>query len=66
MSCLHFKTQSLLSPNWVHLLVGVELKTQSSQKAGEGRILLFAASKENTEDISQSSASLNSKIGVLS
>ena len=66
MSCLHFKTQSLLSPNWVHLLVGVEQKTQSSQKAGEGRILLFAASKENTEDISQSSASLNSKIGVLS
>jgi len=49
--------------NWVHLLSGVQPKDKTKPKHGRRNgLLLLGAKKENTEDISQSSISLNGKM----
>ena len=50
---------NLLPENWVlHLLVGVEPKICRKKD-----LILFVASRENSEDLSQSNVSLNSRLG---
>ena len=44
---------------------GVESKDTTKPKIRRKKDLLFAASKENTRDLSQSSVSSNSKTGVV-
>ena len=57
----------VLPKNWLHILLGSELTDTIKTMIGRRKGLLLAPSKENTEDISQSSVSLNCKIrGVLS
>ena len=54
----------LLPRTWVCLLVGVEPKDTTKAKIRKKKdLLLFAASKEHTGDLPQSSVSLNSKVG---
>ena len=56
----------ILPPNWVCLLMGVKPIDTTKPKIGRRRdLLLLAASKENTGDLSQSSGSRNSKIGEV-
>ena len=62
---VHLCALSLLPENWIHLLVGVEPIDRPKPKIGGRKDLLFAASKENTGDISQSSVSPNSKSGEV-
>ena len=50
--------------NWAHLFVGVKIKDTTKSKIRRRKGLFLAASKENTGELSQSSVSLNSKIGV--
>jgi len=52
----------LLPENWVCLLVDVEPKDRIGRRKD---LLLLAASRENTKDPSQSSVSLDSKIGEV-
>ena len=49
----------------VDLLVGVKPTDTTKPKIRRRKDLLLAASKENTGDLSQSSVSLNSKIGKV-
>ena len=56
----------LLPKNWVLLLVGVEPKDVTKSKSRRRKDLFLAASRENTRDLSQSSASPNSKTGEIS
>lgn len=54
----------MLPENWVLLLVGVKPKNPTKPKRGRKKdLLLLVASKNNTRDLSQSSASLNNKMG---
>ena len=53
----------MLLENWVRLLVGVKPKGTTKPKSGRKKDLLLAASKENTEDLAQSSVFPNSKSG---
>ena len=53
----------VLPENGVSLLRGVEPKDTSKPKIRRRRDLLLAAGVENTGNLSQSSVSLNSKIG---
>ena len=53
----------LLPENRVCLLVGVKPKDTTKPKSGRRKDVLFAASKENTGDPSQSTVSPNSKTG---
>ena len=63
----HPRDVSLLPPNWVCLLLCSEPTDTTKPKIRRRKELLLAASKENTGDFSQSSVSLNSKMGdVLS
>ena len=55
----------MLPESWVHLLVGVEPKDTIKLKSDRRKDLLLAASKANTGDLSQSSVSMNSKIGAV-
>ena len=55
----------MLPENWVCLLRGVEPKDTSKAKIRRRRDLLLAAGVENTGNLSQSSVSLNSKIGEV-
>ena len=54
----------MLPENWVLLLVGVKPKKPNQDKKRGRRkdLLLLAASKKNTRDLSQSSVPLNSKM----
>ena len=61
----HWSLVGLLPENWVRLLVGVEPKDTTKPKSGGRKDLLLAASKENTEDLSQISVSPRSKIGEV-
>ena len=54
----------LVPENCVLFLVGAEPKTQSSQRCREGRIY-YLQQLRRTQDLSQTSASLNSKIGEI-
>ena len=56
---------NLLPENWVlHLLVGVEPKDTTEPKICRKKdLILFVASRENSEDLSQSNVSLNSRLG---
>lgn len=55
----------LLPRNWVYLLEGIEPKDTTKSKIWRRKdLLLLAASKENTEALSQSSVSQN-KIGEV-
>ena len=57
----------VLPKNWLHFLLGSELTDTVKPLIRRRKGLLLAPSKENTEDLSQSSVSLNCKIGgVLS
>lgn len=58
----------LLSPdNWICLLVGDKPRDAAKPKSRRRKDLLLAPSKDNTEDVSQSAVSQNSRIrGVLS
>ena len=57
----------VLPKNWLHLLLGSELIDAIKPMIRRRKDLLLGPSKENTEDLSQSSVSLNCKIeGVLS
>ena len=47
----------MLRENWVHLLASVEPKETTKPNIGRREDLLFAESKQNTEDLSQSSVS---------
>ena len=58
------QTDDLLPKNWVHILVGVEPMDTTKPKIIR-KDLLFAPSKENTRDPSQSNVSPNSKIGEV-
>ena len=54
----------LLPKNQVHLLVGVKPKDTTKPKIRTRKnLLFFAASKENTRDLSQSSVFLNGRAG---
>ena len=53
----------LVPENCVLFLVGAEPKTQASQRYREGRI--YYLQQLRTQDLSQTSASLNSKIGEI-
>ena len=55
----------VLPENWVCLLRGVKPKDTSKPKIRRRRDLLLAAGVENTGNLSQSSVSLNSKIGEV-
>ena len=44
--------------------MSVKIKDTTKSKIRRRKDLFLAASKENTEEVSQSSVSLNSKIGV--
>ena len=55
----------VLPENGVSLLSGVEPKDTSKPKIRRRRDLLLAAGVENTGNLSQSSVSLNSKIGEV-
>ena len=50
--------------NWAHFFVGVKIKDTTKSKIRRRKGLFLAASKENSRELSQSSVSLNSKIGV--
>ena len=53
----------MLPQNWVRLLVVVQPKNTTKPKIRRKKdLLLLAVSKENTEDLSQSSVSLDNKI----
>ena len=57
---------TVVPKNWVHLLVGVEPIDTTKPKIGRRKdLLLLAASKENTGDLSQSIVTLNNKIGEV-
>ena len=56
----------VLPKNWIYLLVGVKPKdTTKPEIRRRKNLLLFAASKENTRDLSQSSVFLNSRVGEV-
>ena len=60
------KMQKLLPKIWVHLLVGEEPEDPTKSRIrGRKDLLLLAASKENTGDLSQNGISLSSKIGAV-
>ena len=50
--------------NWAHFFVDVKIKDTTKSKIRRRKGLFLAASKENSRELSQSSVSLNSKIGV--
>ena len=54
-----------LPKNWVCLLVGVEPQDTTKPKSRRRKDLLLAESKEKPRDVSQSSVSLNNKIGEV-
>ena len=55
----------MLPENWVHLSVGVKPKDTNEPEVRRRKSLLLVASKVNTRNLSQSSISLNSKIGEV-
>ena len=55
----------LLLESWVCLFMGAEPKDPTKPEIRSRKYLLLAASKENTEDLSQSSVSPNSRIGEI-
>ena len=60
------KMQKSLPDFWDHLLVGDEPEdTTKSRIRRRKDLLLLAASKENTGDLSQNGISLSSKIGAV-
>ena len=60
------KMQKLLPEIWVHLLVGEEPEDPTKSRIrGRNDLVLLAASKENTGDLSQNDIFLSSKIGAV-
>ena len=59
------QSQKRLPKVWICLWVGIKPKDTTKPKSRRRKDLFLAASKENTEDISQNSTSLNSKIGKV-
>ncbi|XP_042094561.1 BRCA2 and CDKN1A-interacting protein isoform X4 [Ovis aries] len=55
----------MFSKNWGPFLVGVKPADTAKPKIGRRSNLFLAANKENTEDLSQSRVSPNSKTGVV-
>ena len=55
-----------VTKNWVHLLMGIKPKDTTKPKIRRRKdLLLSVANMENIRDLSQSSVSLNSKIGEV-